>query len=326
MKLSIANFYQAHSSNFTKGRQRPIRFITVHHTAANNDTLRHLWQNPARNGSSHFFVSDNKIEQYVDTNDTAWTNSNWDSNNESITIETNGDWRNGYYNQKTLDNLQRLIVELRKHYPQVGLTFHTDVADKSRPTVCPADLKNKGYAKKVWDNATAILNPPKPEPAKPTPSKITYKPITPKRVILNKASNLWNFNFTDWSKAQAVASYQKGHTVDVVAEATNQLGGKYYMTAYSYNNGNVRATNGFNVKDADDFKEPTPPPVTPPPVIEPVKPPTTPPPITTPTTPIDTNPNVPSDSDVVKRLNALEKAVQAIVDFLSSIFTNYKKG
>ena len=79
-----------------------------------------------------------------------------------------------------------------------------------------------------------------------------------------RIANLWNFNFSDWSKAQAVKVYGKDELIDVVAIAKNALGGEYYMTAYSYNNGSIRQTSGFNIKDCEDYKpapaKPTPPP------------------------------------------------------------------
>ena len=245
MKIAGIPFYPANVNNYSKGRIKPIKYITIHHSAGWEQTLRYLWADPNRNGSSHFWVGNGHIEQYVDTDDTAWTNGNWYSNNESITIEVRGDWR-GYYDQATLNQLEVLLQKLRKAYPNTLISYHKDVSDKI--TLCPADLKDKGYAKKVWDKVTAWLNPPKP----PAPA-ITYKKITPKRVKLIRTASLWNFNFTDWSKAKAVETYQAGHIVDVVAEATNSLGGKYYMTAYSYNNGAIRATNGFNVKDTVDY-------------------------------------------------------------------------
>lgn len=256
-KLSGIPFYQANGSNYSRGREQPIRYITIHHSAGWEQTLRYLWADPSRNGSSHFWVGNGHIEQYVDTNDTAWTNGNWRSNNESITIEVRGDWR-GYYDQATLDNLETLLRKLRTLYPNVGIEYHKDVSDKM--TLCPADLKDKGYAKKVWDKVTAWLNP-----AKPPVQKITYTPITPKRIKLKVATNLWDFNFTEWNKAKAVKPYGAGSVIDVVAVATNALGGKYYMTAYSYNNGAVRATNGFNINDCEDYV----PAVTQPPTVEP---------------------------------------------------------
>lgn len=272
MRLKIANWYPAHSSNQTAGRGgNSVDRITIHHTAANNTTLRYLWADPARNGSSHFFVSDKAIEQYVDTDNTAWTNGNFASNQKAITIEVNGDWRNGYYNQGALNNLQSLLVEIRRNYPTTRITYHMD--ESLSKTLCPADLKHKGYALQVWNNATAILQP-KP----PTVTSIIYKAITPKKVMLTRDANLWNFNFTKWTDAKAIGSYPKGHVVDVVAEATNALGAKYYMTAYSYNNGAIRATNGFNVADVKNYVEPV---IPKPPEPEPVNPPVvpTPPPV-----------------------------------------------
>lgn len=265
MKVSGIPFYPAHGSNYTRGRIKPIKHITVHHSAGLEQTLRYLWGDPNRNGSSHFWVGNGHIEQYVDTNDTAWTNGNWYSNNESITIEVRGDWR-GYYDLATLQNLEKLLRILRKAYPNTTLTYHKDVSDKF--TLCPADLKDKGYAKKEWDQVTKWLNDQaNPTPVPTPPSAITYEPITPKRIRLTKNTYLWDFNFTDWSKAKKASPtlYPAGHLVDVVAVAKNALGGRYYMTAYSYNEGKIRATNGFNIVDAEDYK----PVITQPPTVEP---------------------------------------------------------
>jgi hypothetical protein len=297
MKLSIASWYPASPTNQTAGRGgNPIDRITIHHTAANNTTLRYLWADPARNGSSHFFVSGTVIEQYVDTDNTAWTNGNFASNQRSISIEVNGDWRNGYYNQSTLNNLQKLLVELRRNFPTTRLTYHMD--ESTTTTLCPAELKTKGYALTVWNNAGAILQP-KP----PVPTAITYKSITPKQVILHRDANLWNFNFTKWADAKAVGSYPTGHVVDVVAEATNQLGSKYLMTAYSYNNGAIRATNGFNVADVKDYVAP--------PLPEPPKPqpPVDPAPIPPPVPPV---PN-PDSNAVVAFLTMLRDLITAFL-------------
>ena len=252
MRIPGIPFYPAAPSNYTKGREAPVDRICVHHSAGWENTLRYLWADPNRNGSSHFWVGNQpgQIEQYVDTDDTAWCNGSWPSNVRSITIETRGDWR-GYYDQQTLDNLEGLFKTLRQMYPNAYITYHKVEIDKSRypgGTACPADLQDKGYAKVEWDQAWAALNPPAPQP-----SPIKYETITPKRVRLIRSANLWNFNFSAWDKAQAVKSYQAGEVFDVVAIATNSLGGRYYMTPYSYNNGAIRATNGVNVVDCEDY-------------------------------------------------------------------------
>ena len=115
------------------------------------------------------------------------------------------------------------------------------------------------------------VEPPKPAPS-PAP-KITYAKIDKKSIQLTRNANLWNFNFTDWSKATPVKGYSSGDIVkDIVAIATNQLGAKYYVSEYSYKN---NKTNGFNINDARDYVEPKPAEPTPKPV-EPETPPTLP--------------------------------------------------
>lgn len=323
MRIANVPFYPAHSSNYTKGRGRPLRKLTIHHTAANNNTLRHLWADPTRNGSSNFFVSASAQEQYVDTDDTPWTNGNFSSNQESITIEVNGDWRNGYYNQATLNNLEDLCKKILRHYPSLVIEYHMDVSAKV--TLCPADLKHKGWAAQVWKNAKAALAPA-PTPATPAPPQKTITYSTegyPKRVELNKVTRLWDFNATSWTQInnQAIGEpYPEGWVVDAVAEATNQLGSKYLMTAYSYDSGKIRYTRGFNEKDTRPHVI-VPVPVPQPPVEQPM--PEVPPEVIEP--PIDTDPDTVGNSDIEKRLTALETAVKFISDFLSSIFSGFKK-
>lgn len=394
MKLSIANFYPASTSNYNAGRSgRTLKYFTVHHSAGWENTLRYLWANPARGGSSHFWVGNvaGQIEQYVDTDDTAWCNGNWISNCESISCETRGDWRNGYYDGNTLKNLEDLMYACLKIWPHLQLTFHQDVSDKS--TECPADLKHKGYALGAWNRAKARLATS--APVTPPASKISYKPITPKRIQTTKVALLWDFNFTDWAMAKSVKTFGANELIDVVAVAENALGGKYYMTAYSYNGGAIRQTYGINVVDVKDYVAPTPVQPTPTPVWVPMDTPRTlvtardlkvvdldtlkevgdvipkgtdisfttkktlsnnvlyvrskwatdnnknwgvpydslvekptapvkPPVEVIPPTPIDTNPNTVGNGDVEKRLSALEKIVKSIVDFLTSVFKNFK--
>jgi hypothetical protein len=260
MRIAGIPFYQANANNYAKGRGRPIRKLTVHHSAGWENTLRYLWADPNRNASSTFWVGNisGQIEQYVDTDDTPFTNGNYASNQESLTVEVRGDWR-GFYDRGTLDNLYTLMVKLLPHYPNLILEFHMDVS--SSVTLCPADLKHKGYAKDEFLRAVASFNTPNPTP---TPSVIKYEAITPKRIKLTRAANLWDFNFTSWQNAKAVKAYNAGEVIDVVAIATNGLGGKYYMTAYSYNGGAIRSTNGFNVADCEDYV----PQITQPPTVE----------------------------------------------------------
>lgn len=84
--------------NFTNGRQKPIRTITVHHMAgrATAQACANTLNN--RGVSAHYGVGCNgEIASYVEEENTAWSNGNWDSNCETISIETSnsavgGDW------------------------------------------------------------------------------------------------------------------------------------------------------------------------------------------------------------------------------------------
>lgn len=259
---NITGYFQAAAGNYQPGRGKPIRCFTVHHSAGWEQTLRYLWGDPARGASSTFYVSGSVREQYVDTDDTPYTNSNWPSNQESLTCEVRGDWRNGYYDQATLNNLTEVMYQCLKIWPGLVLTYHKQVTDANRPTACPADLQDKGYAAACWNNAKARIAAEQAPPPAPPSTAISYQKITPKRIKLIRTANLWNFNFSNWANAQAVKTYGANELIDVVAIATNALGGKYYMTAYSYNEGNIRSTNGFNVVDCEDYVPPaeTPPP------------------------------------------------------------------
>ena len=317
MKLpNITGFYPAATSNYTKGRDgRSLKYFTVHHSAGWEQTLRYLWADPARNGSSHFYVSGTVREQYVDTNDTAWCNGNWVSNTESVSCETRGDWR-GYYDQATLNNLTEVMYQCLKAYPNLQLTYHKDVS--STITLCPCDLKDKGYAAQCWTNAKnriAVENQ-----AAQAPAVNLRTDIADKKVILIRDSNLWDMSFTTWAGAKAVKALPKGTVIDVAGVYNHQLGGKYYLSNYSWNNG---INNGINVQDCADYVAPVVPPT---PVPEPpVTPPVTPlPPAnensgTIPPVPVD-----PAGNPLEERVKTLEALVQKIISFLTGLFTNFK--
>jgi len=141
--------------NYTKGRAgSKITQITIH-TAVSNATSLFGWFNTKReNGSSsHYYVSkEGKVEQYVKEEDTAWANSNGNSNRRSITIET---WDGGNPNDKVRTDAMYnstigLVKEICKRYnipaillskeesqtSKAGITQHRFYANKS----CPAGL------------------------------------------------------------------------------------------------------------------------------------------------------------------------------------------
>lgn len=251
MKRSNTPFYPAHPSNYTKGRGgKSIKYVTFHHTAAPNTTLRYLWADPNRNGSSHYFVGigKNKHEQYVLEADTAWTNGNFASNQESITIETRGDWRFGYTSQETINNLIELVKELRSVYPGIKYNTHRQVSSTS--TVCPGDLP----VDLVW----AAADPTPTATTPPVKSNLRVD-IPDKKVILTEDTNVWDMSFTTWSgknKPKAVGSLKKGTIIDIAGEYDHPLSTvDYYLSNWAWTN---NKNWGISKAACKDYVEPKP--------------------------------------------------------------------
>ena len=140
----------ADEGNYTKGRDgRSIEAITIHHMAGRLTAKQcgRIFQAKGRYGSSHYGVGyDGSIANYVDEEDTAWTNSNWDSNCKSVTIETSDNDNSWYVNDTTLNSLIKLVADIAKRrnlgklVPGKNLTWHSMFTN----TTCPGDyLRSK---------------------------------------------------------------------------------------------------------------------------------------------------------------------------------------
>lgn len=140
----------AFEGNYTKGRSgRKIEAITIHHMAGRltAEQCGKIFQKVGRYGSSHYGIGyDGRIGQYVDESDTAWTNSNWDSNCKSVTIETSDNDNSWYVNDTTLNSLIKLVADIAKRnnlgtlVPGKNLTWHSMFTSTS----CPGDyLRSK---------------------------------------------------------------------------------------------------------------------------------------------------------------------------------------
>lgn len=140
----------ADMGNYTKGRDgRSIEAITIHHMAGRLTAKQcgRIFQAKGRYGSSHYGVGyDGSIANYVDEEDTAWTNSNWDSNCKSVTIETSDNDNSWYVNDITLNALIKLVADIAKRrnlgklVPGKNLTWHSMFTN----TTCPGDyLRSK---------------------------------------------------------------------------------------------------------------------------------------------------------------------------------------
>lgn len=150
-KSSLVNVnVPAYEGNYTKGRSgRKIEQICLHHMAGRltAEQCGKIFQQVGRYGSSHYGIGyDGRIGQYVDEADTAWTNSNWDSNCKSVTIETSDNDNSWYVNDTTLNSLIKLVADIAKRnnlgtlVPGKNLTWHSMFTS----TTCPGDyLRSK---------------------------------------------------------------------------------------------------------------------------------------------------------------------------------------
>lgn len=171
--------YPAYAGNYSGPEARKnITAVTVHHMAGvlSAKNCGAIFQRPGRNGSSHYGIGVNgEIAWYVDENCVAWTNSNWPSNQCSVTIETSnsstgGDWP---VSDASLSSLIKLVADIAKRnglgklVPGENLTWHSMFASTS----CPGPyLRSK--MQYIADEANKINNQapaPAPTPA-PTPS------------------------------------------------------------------------------------------------------------------------------------------------------------
>ena len=242
-----------YEGNYTKGRSgRKIEMITIHHMAGvlSAEQCGKIFQAKGRGASSHYGIgNDGKIGLYVDESDTAWCNSNWDSNCKSVTIETSNDKTGGQWTvgDKALNSLIKLVADIAKRnnlgtlVKGKNVTWHRMYAN----TTCPGDylLSKMDY---IIQEANKLNEEIKP-------SELKIEKIDKKKIKLNKNANLWNLDFDNWNEAKSVKTYEKDTIIEnIVAIAYHKLGGKYYMTEYSYSN-NIH--NGFNVVDCEDVEE-----------------------------------------------------------------------
>ena len=112
--------YPAAAGNFTKGRpQGKPDHITVHHMAGvlSAKQCGGVFQKAGRKASASYGIGNGgEIANYVDEADTPWSDSNWNSNCKTISIETSncatgGDWPIG---AAAFNSLIKLVADIAK--------------------------------------------------------------------------------------------------------------------------------------------------------------------------------------------------------------------
>lgn len=288
------------------------QYITIHNTAndasANNE-ISYMRTNDTST-SFHFAIDDKEVVQGLPLNRNGWHagDGNGQGNRNSIGIEICYSLSGGSRFTKAEKNAAKFTAQLLKErkWDISRVKKHQDWSGK----YCPHRTLDMGWTR-FLNMVQKELNPPKPAP-KPTP-QIKYATIPKKSIELIRNANLWDFNFTDWTKAKPVKGYKKGDKIDnIVAIATNALGAKYYVTEFSFKN---KVTNGFNINDAKDYV----PPVTPPkPPVEPPKPEPEPEPTPEPEPPVEPPKDYSKDNNAL--LKQLVELVKQVLEKLTSIF------
>ena len=239
--MSKSNLVQvnipAYEGNYTIGRNgRKIEEITIHHMAGilTAEQCGKIFQTVGRNGSSHYGIgNDGKIGQYVDESNTAWTNSNWDSNCKSVTIETSnceagGNWK---VSDNALNSLIKLVADISKRnklgtlVPGKNLTWHSMFTS----TTCPGDyLRSK--MQYIADEANKInSNVPSSNTV-----NVYYKVKTQKHGWLPEVKNLEDY--AGWENSPIIGLAMK---VDkgTIKYRVHVKGGKWlgWITKYDLN-------------------------------------------------------------------------------------------
>jgi hypothetical protein len=186
------------------------------------------------------------------------------------------------------------------------------ITKSSTDTNAPIGLRESETSRTPW--APPVVEPPKPTTPKWSDSVVDD---TNKEMYVLRATQLVNLETgrpaTDktgkeiWYQAGDIIKDISAHTI--VSEIT------YALTEYSYGlvgSGKAPLANGIKMSDLTTDASATPPgtPANPTPAPEPED-------------PVDPMPDVPNP--IEDRLTALEKLVQKIIDFLSSIFSGFKK-
>lgn len=229
--------YPAYAGNYSGPEARTnITAVTIHHMAGVNSArgCGSIFQQPGRNGSAHYGIGVNgEIAWYVDENCVAWTNSNWPSNQCSVTIETSNSSTGGNWpvSDASLNSLIKLVADVAKRnglgklVPGENLTWHSMFA----ATDCPGPyLRSK--MQYIADEANKINGQgPAPTPT-PTPEPSTGIKVGDKVTLKN-----WvDYNGTPLMKTRDYyyVSQLNGDRAVLTADSVN---GTVYCAAYVTN-------------------------------------------------------------------------------------------
>ena len=195
-------------------------------------------------GSVNYVVSDNKITKMVEPDNVAWTSQSGNATTISIehqpTLGTEGYKKSGW-----------LVWQLEQRYAKrLQLYPHNHWWN----TACPGTI-DLNLIRAEADNWAAGKYTPVVTPQTTPTSQLKITDIPNKTVRLNAGTKLWDLSFTSWGNAVEVKTFDTPTEVEVSAIAEHPLGGKYYLSEYSFNKG---IGNGINIADCTDVQVLTP--------------------------------------------------------------------
>lgn len=175
------------SPNFTR-RTGAIKKITIHHMAGNLsvETCGNVFSNPQREASSNYGIgTDGRVGLYVEECNRAWTSSNYENDNQAVTIEVANDEIGGNWHVSdiALNKLIELCVDICRRNgisklnftgdKNGNLTMHRYFAN----TNCPGPYLESRFnyianeVNKILNCSTGESAPPISKPEKPQGNK-----------------------------------------------------------------------------------------------------------------------------------------------------------
>lgn len=235
----------AHPNNFTVGRPNGglDGRSTFHHVVGTRESAVLVFNQPSRGASSHFVVGADIIDQCVDVKDTAWTNTNWESNLHSITVEHEGGWDgDSPYSEEMYKNAIHLCAWLIENYGVSRPQRHSEVTLKS--TACPGGLD----LERIWREANALIAYYN-KPVSQAEWLVNRKEIAPKTVFaLPKNGGMYIYNLNTLQEADS-RRFPVNQSFIVTGE-TIVSGQAYYITKSSMD---LAAPNGILKTEVQDI-------------------------------------------------------------------------
>lgn len=242
----VTRQWWANPSNYTAGRSDTIHGIVIHHAASTSfDSIGTVFSQYGRGGSAHYGIWEDKIDQYVREEDTAWHCGDWAGNSCTIGIEctNNVGAPNWTISEGTFNTLVKLCADIAKRNGLGKLKFEPDGTyptlsahrDWSATYCCGDYLYSR--MNELADKANKINYPDKKAELKWSKLDKTTTYLTV------RDTHLYDFNKTSVNDLVAVKGYSKDTLIDIYGKCENKTIGKtFLLTEYSFTK---KITNGF---------------------------------------------------------------------------------